>query len=137
MKNIFLSSLNLFHIHIALLLLRMGTGALMLTHGWPKLDRLITQNEIVFPDPLGIGPTASLALAIFAEFFGSIMLIFGLATRVAAFLIAVTMMVAVFIVHANDPFSRMELGLLYLVNAIFLMISGGGKISLDRYIYNN
>jgi putative oxidoreductase len=134
MKNIFSTSQNPLLINYSLLLLRAGTGILMLTHGWPKLVRLLTADEIMFPDPLGIGTVPSLVLAVVAEFFGSILLILGLATRPAAFLILITMVVAVFIVHAGDPFSRMELGLLYLLNSLILVITGGGNFSLDRYI---
>jgi uncharacterized membrane protein YphA (DoxX/SURF4 family) len=57
---------------LLLLILRLGSGALMLTHGWPKLMRLIEGGEITFPDPLGIGNVASLIFAMLAEFVGSI-----------------------------------------------------------------
>jgi putative oxidoreductase len=137
MRNLFRTSMYQIQADIALLILRAGTGALMLTHGWPKFIRLTSGEEIVFADPLGIGAVASLVLATLAEFIGSVLLILGLATRLAAFTILITMVVAVFIVHADDPFSRMEMGLLYLLNSLVIIITGAGKISLDRYLLKN
>jgi len=40
-----------------------------------------------FPDPLGIGQPVSLALVMFAEVVGSLLLIMGLVTRFAALML--------------------------------------------------
>ena len=106
----------------------------MLTHGWPKLTRLIEGGEITFPDPLGIGSFASLFLAMLAEVLGSVLVMLGLATRLAAISLIFTMAVAVFIHHADDPFARKELGLMYLLIYIVILIMGSGKYALDRFI---
>ncbi len=134
MRKLFSTTPGTLSTHISLLILRLGIGALMLTHGWPKLNRLLAGGEISFPDPLGIGTVPSLVMATLTEVAGSILVMLGLATRLAAFSLAFTMMVAVFIVHADDPFSRMELGLIYLLVYIVLMITGSGKYALDRYL---
>lgn len=102
----------------------------MLTHGYPKLERLIA-GDMKFADPFGLGSGISLVLAVFAEFACSIALIFGFYTRISAFFLAFTMAVAAFIQHIDDPFSRMEKALLYLVVFIALVITGGGKYSVD------
>lgn len=120
--------------NVSVLILRLGIAALMLTHGWPKLMRLLEGGEISFPDPLGMGSTLSLVMATLTEVVGSLLIALGLATRLAAFSLIFTMFVAVFIVHANDPFSKMEMGLLYLLVYIALFITGGGKYALDKYI---
>jgi len=44
------------------------------------------------------------------------------------------MFVAAFIVHINDPFSRMEKAILFLAVFIALMLTGPGKYSLDKSI---
>ena len=106
----------------------------MLTHGWPKLMRLIDGGEVVFPDPLGIGVIASLIFATLAEFLGSIFIMLGVATRMASLALIFTMVVAVFMVHADDPFARKELGLLYMLVYIVLLIMGSGKYSLDKLV---
>jgi putative oxidoreductase len=120
--------------NMSLLLLRLGIGGLMLTHGLPKLQRLFGDGEISFADPLGIGMLPSLLAAIIAEVVGSIMIILGLGTRLASISLIFTMAVAVFMVHADDPFARKELGLIYLLAYSVLLIMGSGKFSVDRFI---
>ncbi len=115
---------------IALVILRLSLAAMMLTHGWPKFLRLIDGN-MRFGDPLGIGSTPTFILAVIAEFLGSIMLIIGLYSRVAAFLGACTMATAAFIAHADDPFGSKEKPLLFLAGYIVIILMGSGKFSLD------
>src|SRR5690606_22386706 len=98
-----------------LLIARLFIAAMMLVHGLPKLEKLIAGGEVQFADPIGVGPTASLALAVFAEVFCSLLIMFGLMTRFATIPLIITMLVAVFQVHMNDGFSRQELGMHYLL----------------------
>ena len=133
MKKLFQTKLNDTSVHFSLLLLRLATGGFMLTHGFPKLQRLLA-GEMQFGDPLGLGPEVSLVLAVFAEFFCSILIVLGLGTRLAVIPSIVTMAVAAFIAHGADPFGRKELALLYLVGYIVLLLSGSGKFSVDRLI---
>ncbi|WP_347174685.1 DoxX family protein [Polaribacter uvawellassae] len=123
-------------INVALFLLRLSVGILMLTHGFGKLTSLFGSEPIRFGDPIGLGVTASLALATFSEFLCSILLIFGLGTRFAAVPLLITMLVAALIVHADDPFRRQELPLLYATIYMVILIVGAGKISIDNWIYN-
>ncbi|WP_333907979.1 DoxX family protein [Aequorivita sinensis] len=62
------------------------------------------------------------------------LLIIGLSTRLAAIPLAITMLVAAFIVHANDGFGRQELPLLYAAIYISIALIGAGKYSLDNRI---
>ena len=79
-----------------------------------------------------------LAAAAFAEFFGGILVALGFLTRVAAFLIACTMITAVVGVHWGGGFFASNRGYEYplslLAMSIALLISGGGMISVDRAI---
>ncbi len=80
-------------------------------------------------------------LAICAEFFGGLGLIVGLLTRIAAFGIAVNMIVAVSMVHfqngifmnwyGNQKGEGYEYHLLVLALAIPIMIRGAGAFSID------
>ncbi|PKK83259.1 MAG: DoxX family protein [candidate division Zixibacteria bacterium HGW-Zixibacteria-1] len=118
-----------------LLILRVGVGSMMLlSHGWGKLMNF---SEIApkFADPLGFGTTASLGLVVFAEVFASLALIFGFMTRLATFPLIITMLVAVFLIHAGDPFGRKELPLMFLISYVTILISGPGKFSLDRLMF--
>lgn len=117
------------------MLLRFTVGVLMLTHGVGKLSALLAEGPIQFPDPIGLGAATSLTLAVFAEFFCSILLIFGIGTRLAAIPLLTTMLVAAIIVHANDGIGKQELPLLYASIYLVIAIVGAGKISIDNWIY--
>ncbi|MEX0995457.1 MAG: DoxX family protein [Flavobacteriaceae bacterium] len=119
---------------IAILLLRLGVGGLMLTHGIPKLMRLFGTDPIQFEDPFRIGVEASLTLAVFSEVICSILIIIGLATRLASIPLIITMAVAFFVVYRTDPFQSKELALFYLVVYVVLFLTGSGKYSLDHYL---
>ena len=112
-----------------LAILRVLVSVLMLTHGYPKLVTLLGSAPIQFPDPIGIGATASLALTVFAEFLCSIFIIVGFKVRLVAIPPAVTMFVAAFIVHGADPLGKKEKALLFLISYVVLILCGGGKYS--------
>lgn len=119
----------------ALLLLRTVSGAFMLfAHGLPKLSKLFSSGDINFSDPLGIGTIPSLTLAMFSEFFCSILVVLGLFTRASLTALIITMFVAGFIHHASDPFVQKEKAFLFLLIYVFLFITGPGKYSLSRMI---
>lgn len=117
----------------ASLILRLTLGLLMLSHGIPKLMKLIN-GTIEFGDPIGIGIPASLALTVFAEFLCSFLIVVGLWTRLALIPLIITMVVAVFIVHINDDLGTMELGLMYLLSYCALFLLGSGKYSIDAIL---
>ncbi|TDU34326.1 putative oxidoreductase [Gelidibacter sediminis] len=123
-------------IAITLLILRLTAGILMLTHGYGKLERLFGSDPIQFADPLGVGAPASLALTVFAEFVCSILLIFGLTTRVAAVPLLITMLIVTFVIHSSDGLGKQELPLLYSAIYIALAVLGAGKYSIDAMIFN-
>lgn len=137
MKRLFNTNLNLESTHLMLLVIRIAVAAFMLTHGYPKLQKLLAGGEIQFGDPIGVGVHTSLVLAVFAEFVCSILIFLGLATRLATLPLIVTMAIAVFIVHAADPFVNKELGLLYLLIYLVLLVVGAGKYSIDQLISRN
>jgi putative oxidoreductase len=115
---------------VALAVLRVAIAGLMLRHGIPKLLGF-GERAATFPDPLGVGHTTSLVLAITGEVGGSLLLIPGVLTRLAAIPFCTTMTVAFFIVHANDSFDQKELALLYLVAGLVVLLGGGGRFSVD------
>lgn len=120
-------------VSIGLLILRVSFGGLMLVHGWQKLA---SYGELAgkFPDPIGIGSQLGLIATIIAEFGCSILLILGLGTRLAALILGFTMAVALFVVHADDPWQKKELAAVYLSVYATLLVTGGGPISVDMSI---
>ena len=114
-----------------LLAMRMIVGGLMLyCHGLPKWNKFAAKSES-FPDPLGVGPPVSMGLTIFAELVCSALVVLGLFTRWAAFVLAFTMVVAAFVVHGDDPLKKKEFALIYLAPFLALVFTGAGRASLD------
>ncbi|MBW3544492.1 MAG: DoxX family protein [Bacteroidetes bacterium] len=134
MNKIFSTAYNRSLADLWLLLLRLGVGGFMLTHGFPKLQKLLEGGEIQFMDFMGLGTTASLALVVFAEAFCSVLLILGLSTRLASLVLAITMGVAAFMAHGADPFAKKEMALLYLLIYLTLLVFGPGKYALDSLL---
>lgn len=114
-----------------LLLLRVGFGCLMLVHGIAKIQGF-SEMSAAFPDPIGIGSKLSLIMAIGAEVGCSLLLILGFASRLAAIPLAFTMIVALFVVHSEDPWKVKELAATYLLVYVSLLLTGPGRFSLDH-----
>jgi len=117
----------------ALAFFRIGLCCLMLRHGIPKLLEFDARSA-EFPDPLGVGHTTSLVLAIFGEVGCSLLLIPGVLVRLTAIPFCITMAVAFLVVHAEQPFGEKELAFLYLFGGITLLIGGGGRFSVDAWL---
>lgn len=130
MKSPFMSSGPLSQ-DLGLLILRLLSGSVLLTHGYPKLQKILS-GDLQFGDPLGLGQATSLYLSTFAEFLCAILIIIGLYTRVALIPLIINMSTAFFIVHSADEFKIKELALLFLGMFIVLLLTGPGKYSIDN-----
>ncbi|MGH7729921.1 MAG: DoxX family protein [Candidatus Eiseniibacteriota bacterium] len=119
---------------LGLLVLRLGAGGLLLTgHGWGKLTHAATRAE-TFADPLGLGAVPSFWLVVFAEVVCAALVMLGLFTRLSALVIVVFLCVAGFIHHAQDPWPRRELAFIYAAAFVTLLLTGGGRFSLDEFL---
>ena len=133
----------------ALAVLRLVLGVVMFAHGAQKMLGWFggfgfsgTMNS--FTTQMGI-PALFAFLAIAAEFFGGLGLIVGFLTRIAAFGIAMNMIVAVMMVHSqfgffmnwngNQKGEGFEYHLLALAMALVLMVRGSGAWSVDRIVH--
>ena len=72
--------------------------------------------------------------AIAAEFFGGLLMIAGLKTRVAAGALLVTMLSAAYVVHGGSPWSDKELPLTYAMVLLLFVLHGGGAASADDWL---
>jgi putative oxidoreductase len=133
---------------IATLVIRVMLGVVFFPHGMQKLlgwygGYGFTGSMGFFTDTLHI-PAIFAFLAIMAEGLGSLGLITGLLTRVAAFGIGVNMVVAVYMLHWQHGFfmnwfgqqkgEGFEFHLLVIAMAVALIIKGGGALSVDRVL---
>lgn len=120
---------------VGLLIMRVPAGLLMaLCHGYPKLMSWSAKSAS-FPDPLGVGSAASLALAIFGELVCGVLVAAGVATRAAAVPVVITMLVAAFVIHGDDPFKKKEFALVYAIPFLALVFTGPGRFSVDARLF--
>ncbi|MGX9985701.1 DoxX family protein [Soonwooa purpurea] len=119
-------------VNVAALILRLFVGFSMLTHGYPKLEKLMGNGEIQFMDFLGLGPIITLVLVVIAEVICSVFIILGFLTRFASSVLIMTMLIAIFMAHGADPYSGKEMAVLYLFHYIVLMLIGPGRFSIDQ-----
>lgn len=114
---------------LALLLLRVGFAGFLLTHGFAKLGML--SHPADFPNPIGVGSTFSLVLALIGEFVAPIFILVGFKTKWAAIPSMITMGVAAFIIHAQDDLATKEHALLFFFAFFAIFLAGAGKYSVD------
>ena len=135
---------------LALLFIRVPLGMVFVAHGSQKLLGLfggagLTATLKNFEVHMGIPPILTL-LAIIAEFGGGLGILAGLLTRLSAVGISVTMAVAIYKVHwANGFFLNWfcaagrghgtEYNIALLGMALALVVTGGGRWALDRFIW--
>lgn len=126
---------NTAKISLLLLAVRIIFGILLMNHGiqkWSNFQELST----AFPDPIGLGSSFSLGLAIFAELICSMAFIIGFLYRLALIPMIVTMIVAFLVIHTNDVFAVKELAFIYFIIFALMFITGPGKFSIDYIIGN-
>lgn len=119
---------------VGLLLLRLWVGLVMaFGHGLGKFG---SEKFLAGVVELGLpAPEVMALLAALSEFVGGLLLALGLLTRPAAFTIVITMAVAAFGRHADDPFRMQEMALFYGVAALGFVFTGAGRLSLDHLIW--
>lgn len=122
---------------LGLLVLRLSTGGLMLFHGVSKLIN-------------GVGPIGEMLAALglpsfiaygslLVELVAALIMVLGLWTRVAAAAMVFNMFIAILMAHTSVIFSltpqggwAIELPMLYLLPALALIFTGGGRYALTR-----
>lgn len=121
--------------------LRLAMAAIFIAHGAGKVlgswagPGLAKFTSYPPPFPFMRPGWLWMGAAAFAELVGGALLLFGFLTRVGAFLIACTMLVAVVGVHWKGGFfapGGIEYPLTCLAICLALLVSGGGMASVDR-----
>lgn len=125
------------------LVLRVPVGIILAAHGAQKLFGWFGGYGLdgtgQWMASIGLEPGYFMALlAGSAEFFGGVALILGILTRPAAFVNAITMVVAIFAVHFTNGFfasnGGYEFALALLAATAALTLSGAGRLAIDNVI---
>lgn len=124
-------------VDVGCFILRITIGGLMLIHGFNKL---MTGTEQVDQILMSVGLPAFFSFGVFlGEVIGPVMMIIGWKVRIAAFLVAFNMFMAILLVHSSDFLKispnggwMLELNALYLLGAIAVFFLGSGRFSLSK-----
>jgi putative oxidoreductase len=128
---------------VSTLLLRLAGGAIFVPHGYSKVFGSGGPAAFAADLPSYHIPVFLGYLAAYAEFFGAILLIAGLLTRIDALLLAGTMFVAVVVVQLPDAFrdpdvhgtgailQSIQLPLAMFAIMAAVVVLGPGRLSLD------
>ena len=122
---------------IGSLIMRLVLGVIMVRHGYDKVipsGALYTFTHMVSAHlhmPLALGYVAA-----FTEFFGGMLLILGLLTRLAGFMVAVDMAVAILKIHIHgglEGSNSFAFPLALFSIALMLVFTGCGALGLDDF----
>ncbi len=119
-----------------LTVLRVVVGIVFFAHGWQKVFGMGIHNVAGFLGHAGIPlPLVSAGIVMGVEFLGGALLILGVATRLAAGLNAIDMLVAILAIHLKNGFFAqsvgVELPLTLLAACVCLMLAGPGAASVE------
>jgi putative oxidoreductase len=125
-------------------LIRVATGLILVPHGAQKLFGWfggggLTGTAQFFEQNLGLYPGLLFAGAAgLTEFFGGLLLAIGFLTRLSAAAVVAVMAYAALVVHVGNGFfwsnGGYEFPLLWGLVALAIVIRGGGRVSVDRYL---
>ena len=120
---------------LLLSVLRIVTGLILLQHGTSKFLG-IPESQMT-----GVDVTSMFGIAGIFELVGGALLVIGLFTRPAAFILSGMAAAAYFIVHAPQGFYPLlnggELAMLFCFTLLYLAAAGAGPLSVDRAIGNS
>lgn len=113
--------------HLAPALLRLALGVIFIAHGLPKFQH--TAGVAEFFGSLGIPAPAVMVIVVgTVEVVGGALLLIGVATRIAALLLAAVMLGAIVTVKFSMGFvDGYELDLLLLAGVLSVALSGPGS----------
>jgi len=124
---------------IGVLIARVGFGLYMsLGHGLGKMPP--NQQMIDGVAALGLPmPSVMAWMAALAECIAAMMVALGILTRPAALTVVITMGVAAFVAHANDPWvsrggASKEMAMLFLIAFLAIAFIGAGRYSVDAML---
>jgi putative oxidoreductase len=123
---------------LALLLMRLALGAIMVAHGYHKVFGGLHHHAQMVAS-LGL-PAWLGYVSAFTEFFGGLLILVGLFTRVAALGVCLDLFVAIWKVHLHNGLIGLpdrpgyEFALAAFALAFAIIFFGGGPIAIDHVL---
>lgn len=124
-------------------LLTTDFGAAKFGMPWSPVDKNLGFFEVAywFPEDVkayggifAMAPVFFAWMGAFSEAFGGLLLLLGVQTRIAAFLIFCTMLVAIFMQQMNEGTWNMLPAMGFLWVSLYAIIFGSGKFGVDYLI---
>lgn len=81
-----------------------------------------------------VWPLLMAHVSVYAQFLSGICFIVGWQTRLAASIMIINFIFAILIAHLSDPYSAYFPALFMLAGSVSLLLSGSGKVALDKQI---
>lgn len=104
-------------------------------HGMKKFRGNGGQAEVV-PNPLGLPQALNNLVATFSDTVVPVLVILGIATRLAILPTIGVTAIGYFVVHRNDSVEVRDVPYIYTLCFLLLLLTGPGSISADHYIYS-
>ena len=79
-------------------------------------------------------PLLSAVTSVYAQFIAGILFIIGWKVRAAGLVMILNFIVAIFLVHLNDPYPNIYPAISMLAGAIFLTLNGAGNVSGEHWL---
>lgn len=99
---------------------------------WERMIEFATfLEEYNFPFPL-----ISAVLSVYAQFLAGVFFIIGWEVRMAGLVMIFNFLVAIFMVHMNDPYPAIYPALSMMAGALFLVFNGVGRLSIQKLLEN-
>jgi putative oxidoreductase len=102
-------------------------------HGLKKIGIGVPVAEVI-PNPLGFPDSLNSFIAITANVYLPVLIIFGLFTRLAALPALAVTATGYFIMHGHDSLAERDIPFMFSISLLMIILLGGGKYSLDGYL---
>ncbi|HEN8801538.1 TPA: DoxX family protein, partial [Pseudomonas putida] len=118
-----------------LLFMRVMAAVLLLSiHGLPKLLHWSDELQRI-EDPFGLGPSLTLGVAVFAEVVCPLLLLLGVAARLACLPVLAVLLVALVVVHPDWTLEQGQFAWLLVALYGGLAVTGPGGYSVSGYLW--
>ena len=114
--------------NLAVLIVRLVIGGVFMATGWMKVSDMA--GTIGFFGGLGIAPFLAYIVA-YAELIGSVLIVLGLWTEIAAAVLAIVMLFAIYYVRSMG-FQGFMAPLAVFAGLVSLLASGAGQYAIRR-----